>query len=349
MKIGGKTLGGGAPVFVIAEAGVNHNGRPDRAIALAEKAAEAGADAVKFQHFYPELIVVPEAPQADYQKIQAPGYKGQMDMLKSLALDLAAHEKIQARCRELGIIYLCTPYDERSMRELAEIGVAGIKVASTDTTNLPLLRKLDALGLPVILSTGMCSLDEVGKAVKAMPSLWAVDKLALLQCTSEYPSPVGDSNLRAISQLASAFNVLVGFSDHTPGVGVSPWAVAAGACIIEKHFTLDRSLPGPDHKASLEPDELRELVAMVRQVEAAMGDGHKRVMASEERNKPLMQKRIVTCRDLPSGTVLEEVHLAAKRASRGIPVIHWDEIVGRRLGQPLRAETPLEFEHLAAQ
>lgn len=347
MKIGGKTLGAGAPVFVIAEAGVNHNGLLDQAIILAQKAAEAGADAVKFQHFYPELLVAADTPQADYQKVQAPGYKGQMDMLRSLALDLAEHEKIQARCRELGIVYLCTPYDERSMRELAQIGTEGIKIASTDTTNLPLLRKLNGLGLPVILSSGMCSMEEVEKAVDALPSLRAADKLALLQCTAEYPSPVRDANLRAIGRLASTFGVPVGFSDHTPGIGVSPWAVAAGACIIEKHFTLDRSLPGPDHKASLEPGELRELVLAVRQVEEAMGDGQKRVMGSEERNKPLMQKRIVACRDLPAGTVLEENHLTAKRASRGIPVFHWDEIVGRRLSQPLRAETPVEFEHLA--
>lgn len=349
MKIANKTIGEGAPVFIIAEAGVNHNGRVELAFELAEKAAEAGVDAVKFQHFYPEHLVVSDTPQADYQKVQAPGYGGQQDMLRALAIPLETHEKIKARCEELGIIYICTPYDSRALQDLADIQVAAVKVASTDTTNLPLLRQIERLELPVILSTGMCTLDEVKIAVDNLPGLRKAERLALLQCTAEYPAPMRDANLRAIRLLADTFGLPTGFSDHTPGIGASPWGVAAGACIIEKHFTLSRSLPGPDHTSSLEPDELRAMVASVREVEEALGDGEKRVMESESRNKPLMQKRIVTTCALAEGAVLGEEHLTAKRAGRGIPVSQWDEIVGSRLAKAVPAETPLEIEHLAAR
>lgn len=343
IAIGGRAIGGGVPVFVIAEAGVNHNGDLAMAHRLIDEAAQAGADAVKFQTFVASEIVVPELKKARYQLRSRGADDTQLSMLRALELDADAHAALFAHCRERGIMFLSTPYDEPSVELLDRLDVPAFKVASTDTTNPPFLRLLARKGRPIVLSSGMCSLEEVRQATDLLRSEQVRD-LALLQCTSQYPTPPAETNLRVIHVLEAAFDCPVGFSDHTEGTGVAPLAVAAGACIIEKHFTLDRGLPGPDHAASLDPGGLAELVRVIRQAEALLGDGLKRVMPCEVENKPVMQKRIVARTPLVVGVPIEEAGLCAKRAPIGLPASDWDQVIGRyprrhvALGEPVTAD-----------
>lgn len=328
--IGNKFIGGDHPCFIIAEAGVNHNGDIGLAHQLIDVAARSGADAVKFQSFIAEELVTPKAPKAGYQ-VQTTGEVGsQYEMLKALELNANDHASLKSYCEKKGIIYLCTPYDYASVDMLDQINVAAFKIASTDTTNIPLLRYVAHKGRPIILSTGMSTLSEVEQAVDALRVGGSDGKIVILHCTSEYPAPISEVNLRAILAMQQEFSCPVGLSDHTPSMGASPWAVAVGACVIEKHFTLNRDMPGPDHRASLDPSELSDLIRTVRDVEIAMGDGVKRPMPSEIPNKPLMQKSLVARRHIYAGEIIKAGDLACKRPGSGLAPSWFDRVVGSR-------------------
>ncbi len=336
-------IGPGNPCFIIAEAGVNHNGDMKLAHKLIDATAKAGVDAVKFQSFVTEDIVTPEAQKARYQVETTGQNGGQFAMLKSLELSKDQQKELKTHCDEAGILYLCTPYEERSADLLEAIGVSAYKIASTDTTNIPFLRYLARKDIPVILSTGMSSLGDVEEAVNELKIHGLNGGIIILQCTSEYPAPVNEINLRAMRTMALAFGCPVGFSDHTPGIGASPWAVAAGACIVEKHFTLDRNMEGPDHRASIEPNELKELVRTIRDVEAALGDGIKRPMPSELPNKTRMQKSLVTTRTLAVGETIKEADLTCKRPGSGLPPKWFDRVVGRKTAKEIQKGKMLEL------
>lgn len=341
MRLIDRTIGPGQACFVIAEVGVNHNGSLELAHRLIDAVRGTGADAVKFQSFRTDALVTGAAAKADYQRHNTGVGGTQRAMLEALELSVEAHAELMAHCAQAGILFLSTPYDEESLRLLDRLDVAAIKVASTDTTNLPFLRTIDRVGRPVILSTGMCSLAEVAEAVDALDASRAGGRLCLLQCTSEYPAPVEDLNLRAMGTLGAAFGVPVGFSDHTEGTEAALWAVAAGAALIEKHVTLDRGMPGPDHRASLDIDGLRALVSGVRRVERALGDGVKRVMPSEAANREPMRKSIVAARDLRAGQCLTAADLACKRPGGGLPPSWTDRLAGRTLRRAIAADEPI--------
>ncbi len=275
-----RPIGEGVPCFVIAEAGVNHNGEPKLAHALIDAAAAAGADAVKFQTFKADRLALASAPKAAYQKRNQPGEESQLAMLRRLELEDGVVGELVAHCREKGILFLSSPFDEESADFLDALGMAAFKVPSGELTNAPFLRHLAGKGKPLIVSTGMADMAEVEAAVAAIRASGA-PPLALLHCVSAYPADPADCNLRAMGALERAFRVPVGWSDHTTGIDVAIAAVALGAAIIEKHFTTDRALPGPDHAASLEPGELAALMTAVRRVESALGAGVKRPSASE--------------------------------------------------------------------
>lgn len=329
IKLGPYVVGQNQPVLVIAEAGVNHNGDLAKAHQLIDAAAETGAHVVKFQSFVTEEIVTAEAPKAPYQEKAADQQESQFAMLKALELSPAAQAELKAHCEYRGILFLSTPYDMRSIDVLDAMSVAAFKIASTDTTNLPLLDYVARKGRPVILSTGMCDLSEVREAVTTMRQAGLSD-IVLLHCTSEYPAPVEDVNLRAIRTLGDCFDCPVGFSDHTQGIQVAPWAVAAGACVLEKHFTLDRNLPGPDHRASLEPGEMAELIRRVHEVELGLGDGEKKAARSELPNREVMRKSLVARRTIAAGEVIESGALTCKRPATGLAPKLLTKVVGRR-------------------
>ena len=331
--------------FVIAEAGVNHDGDLGRARELVAVAAAAGADAVKFQTFAAERLVTADAPKAAYQRRGPEDAETQAALLRRLELDADAHVALRDCAAAHGIEFLSTPYDAASADLLERIGVARFKLASGDLTNLPLLRHVARKGRPVVASTGMATLAEVASAVEALRGAGARD-LTLLHCTSSYPADTAECNLRAIGTLRRAFGTSVGYSDHTPGTEIACAAVALGARVIEKHFTLDRRLPGPDHRASLEPEELAQLVARVRAVESALGDGVKRPAASEEEARRLARRSLVAARDLPAGAALAPEDLAARRPARGLPPAALDAVIGRELRAPLRSGEALRWEHL---
>ncbi|CAA6605003.1 N,N'-diacetyllegionaminic acid synthase [Rhodospirillaceae bacterium LM-1] len=339
IDVAGRRIGPGSACFVIAEAGVNHNGDMALAHRLVDAAKAAGADAVKFQAFVTEELVTAHAPKADYQKVLTGADNRQFQMLKALELSAEQQGEIKAHCDRIGIAYLCTPYDYPSAKMLDELDVAAFKIASTDTTNTPFLAYLAQFKRPVILSTGLSTLAEVEAAVGSLAE--ATGKLALLHCTSEYPAPPEQANLRAMKTLARAFGVPTGFSDHTAGIGLSPAAVAAGACMLEKHFTLDRNLPGPDHQASVEPSELAELLRQVRLTELALGDGIKRQMPCEGGNKQRMQKSLVARRDLRAGHVLTDADLVCKRPATGLAPSYWTQVVGKRAAKNVAADSVL--------
>lgn len=330
VQIGKRLVGPGQPCFVVAEAGVNHNGDVRLAHQLIDAAAEAGADAVKFQSFITEELVTTETPKAGYQ-VETTGEPGsQYEMLKGLELGVNQHAELKAHCEQLEILYLCTPYDNTSVDMLDHMNVAAFKVASTDTTNIPYLRYIASKNRPVILSTGMSTLGDVEEAVNTLQGGGLIGKIVILHCTSEYPAPIHEANLRAMLTMQQAFNCPVGFSDHTQGIDASVWAVAVAACVIEKHFTLDRNMPGPDHKASLEPAELAKLVQTVHDVETVLGDGVKRLMPSELANKPLMQKSLVARRDISAGKIIKSEDLICKRPGFGLAPSWLDRVVGKR-------------------
>ena len=329
IQLGERVVGDGAPAFVIAEAGVNHNGDVRLALELVDVAARTGADAVKFQAFVTDEVVTSRAEKAAYQ-VTATGSSGsQREMLKALELSPEDHRALRTRCEERSIVCLCTPYDEPSVEMLDGLGVPAFKIASTDITNVPLLRCVAAKSRPVLLSTGMSTLAEVETAVGTLKRAGLDGKIVLLQCTSEYPAPAREANLRAMQTMRKAFECPVGFSDHTEGIDVAVWAVAAGACVIEKHFTLDRTMKGPDHQASLEPAELAALVSAVRRVEEVLGTDVKQPMPSERSNTRLVRKSLVARRHIDAGEVLTADDLACKRPANGLSPTWFDRVVGQ--------------------
>jgi N,N'-diacetyllegionaminate synthase len=335
---------GMTPVFIIAEAGVNHNGDAARARALIDAAAQAGADAVKFQTFRPDLLVTRNAQKAEYQKVQTGAGQSQHDMLAALSLDHDVFRELAQYCVTRNIMFLSTPFDAESADFLASLGVPLIKVSSGDLTNLPLLRHIGALKLPVILSTGMATLGEIEASVDALEQAGARRQdITLLHCNTDYPTPWHDVNLRVIDTLRRAFDLPVGYSDHTIGIEIACAAVALGATVIEKHFTLDRNLPGPDHKASLEPDELTALVQSIRHIELAMGSSRKAPTASELPNRTVARRSLVAARPIKAGEVFGPNNLAAKRAERGLSPMLWDHVVGRVARRDFAEDEPVEL------
>ncbi len=339
-------IGEGEPTFIVAEAGVNHNGDIGLAKRLIDVAVEAGADAVKFQTFKAERVVSTSAPKAEYQKQTTDAEESQLEMLKRLELSPAAHRELQAYCKKRGVLFLSTPFDEESVDLLDELGVPAFKVGSGEITNWPLLEYIARKGKPIILSTGMSYLSEVDEAVRVIRETGS-DQLVLLHCVSNYPADPADANLRAMQTLATAFEAPVGFSDHTPGIEVSLAAAALGAAVIEKHFTLDRSLPGPDHRASLEPEELKALVRGIRTVESALGDGQKRPTTSEANTAAVVRRSLVAAYDIPAGTVLTEKHIAFRRPGTGLPPSMRSFLVGLSARIDIPAGTLLRLEMFA--
>lgn len=317
-------------VFVIAEAGVNHNGSLDLARRLVDVAAEAGADAVKFQTFKADKLVSKGAQKADYQKQTTSAEESQYAMIKKLELDEAAHRELIRYCHEKQIMFLSTPFDHDSIDMLNNFGMLIFKIPSGEITNLPYLRHIGSLGKEVILSTGMATLGEIEDALDVLIQAGtSKEKITVLHATTEYPCPIDEVNLRAMSTIFHAFGIRVGYSDHTQGIEVPVAAVALGACVIEKHFTLDRTMEGPDHKASLEPHELKEMVRSIRRVSQALGDGMKRPSKSEQRNIAVARKSIVAARQIKVGEMFSEDNITIKRPGNGINPMRWDEVLGQ--------------------
>lgn len=314
-------------VYIIAEAGVNHNGKLDLALKLCDGAKEAGVDAVKFQTWKTENIVTAQARQAAYQTENTGVEESQFDMLKKLELSYDHFRYIHDYCKKIGIDFLSTPDEEESLEFLVSLGLPFIKVGSGEVTNIPYLRKIASCGKPVILSTGMSTLAQVATAYDTLLQAGA-PTVSLLHCTTNYPCPYDEVNLRAMQTLKDAFKCQVGYSDHTMGTEIPVAAVAMGAEIIEKHFTLDRTMEGPDHKASLEPAELKLMVEQIRHIEVAMGDGIKRPNKSEAENAKVVQKSILAKRPIKMGETLTEEMLTAKRAGAGISASLWDNVIG---------------------
>jgi N-acetylneuraminate synthase len=331
--------------FVIAEAGVNHNGDPALARALVDAAVAAGADAVKFQTFTVDRLVTRRAATAEYQQRATGGELSQYEMLARLELSPADHQTLFAHCAEAGIEFMSTPFDPESARFLKRLGVRRLKISSGDVTNVPMLEVVGALGLPVILSTGMADMAEVEAAVATLRRS-GVPELAVLQCVSNYPADPAVTNLRVMDTYARAFGLPVGLSDHSTGTAVAIAAVARGAAYIEKHFTLDRKLPGPDHQASLLPDELKSLVAAIREVESALGDGVKRPAASELPVRDVARKSLVAARDLPDGAVLTREDLDVLRPGTGLSPAALPAVLGRRTRRAIPHHTPITEDML---
>ena len=316
-------------VFIIAEAGVNHNGSIEQAKKLIDVASESGADAVKFQTFKADKLVSKNAKKADYQKKATDADESQYEMLKKLELDRLSHRLLIDYCEEKKITFLSTPFDHESINMLNAFGMTIFKIPSGEITNLPYLRHIGSLGKKIILSTGMSDLADVGSALDVLFSSGAnKGDITVLHATTEYPCPVNEVNLRAINTLETKFGVKVGYSDHTQGIEVAIAAVARGACVIEKHFTLDRSMEGPDHKSSLEPNELKSMVLAIRHIEQALGDGIKRPTKSEMNNIVIVRKSIVASRDIKSGEIFSSESITVKRPGSGISPMKWDEVLG---------------------
>jgi N,N'-diacetyllegionaminate synthase len=317
--------------LIIAEAGVNHNGDIRLAKKLIAAAANAGADLVKFQTFNANNLVSESTPKADYQKKTTDSQESQLDMIRRLELSREDHAALIDECRAHGIGFFSTAFDFQSFDLLMELGCFElIKIPSGELTNLPLLRYVSRFCKPLLLSTGMANLGEIEAAIEAIEAAGTHRHLiTVLHCTTEYPTPLEDVNLRAIVTLKKAFGVSTGYSDHTLGIEIPIAAVALGATVIEKHLTLDRNLPGPDHKASLEPDELKAMVEGIRNVERALGDGIKRPSRSELKNKPIARKSLVAIRPIRTGETFSEENIGAKRPGTGLSPMRWDEVIGR--------------------
>jgi len=335
IKIEDKLIGEEEHCFIIAEAGVNHNGNVELAKKLIDTAKDAGADAVKFQTFKAENVVIKNAEKTEYQKETTGAEESQYDMIKKLELTEYDFKELADYAKKRGILFLSSPFDKGSVDLLDGMNVPAFKIASGEITNFPLLRYIASKGKPIILSTGMSTLGEVEEALNVIGSE-GVEDVILLHCVSNYPARIEDVNLRAMETLKQAFKLPVGFSDHTLGITASIAAVALGACVIEKHFTLDRNLPGPDHKASLEPDELKEMVKAIRDIEKALGNGIKRPAKDEEEIKKVARRSIVAKVDIPEGAIITENMLGVKRPGTGIAPKYIDRIVGRKAKENIR-------------
>lgn len=345
-SVGERRIGSGAPVFIVAEAGVNHNGDPALARRLVDAAAECGADAVKFQTFSVDALVTRGAPKAGYQVEATGAGESQRDMLARLELSLEVLAELKDRAAKHGLVFFSAPFDEESADVLDALGVALFKVPSGELTNLPLLRHVAAKARPVIISTGMSSLEEVERAVAVIRAA-GDPPLAVLHCLSAYPAPAAEINLRAMDTLAASLGCPVGFSDHTLGLEIAVAAVARGAAIIEKHLTTDTTLPGPDHRASLEPAQFAAMVRAIRAVESALGDGVKRPMPSESDTRRVARKSLVAARALRAGERLAADDILIKRPGTGISPAELDKAIGRRLTRDVAADDVIGWDALA--
>ncbi len=330
--------------LIIAEAGVNHNGDMKLACQLIDAAAEAGVDLVKFQTFTADKIVTKNAKKADYQNKTTDADESQHAMIRKLELTRDMHAVLIQRCKLRGVQFFSTGFDLESIDLLVELGLDSFKIPSGEITNLPYLRHVGQYGKPVIMSTGMATLDEIATALNILEQAGTPRRdITVLHCNTEYPTPMTDVNLRAMLTIRDAFDVSVGYSDHTLGIEVAIAAVALGATIIEKHFTLDRNLSGPDHKASLEPKELKAMVVAIRNIEKAMGDGVKRPSSSEAKNKPIARKSLVAACSILEGEIFNENNLMAKRPGTGLSPMRWDEVLGRKASRDFAADELIEL------
>ena len=343
LSFGEWVIGQGEPVFVIAEAGVNHNGELDLAFQLIDSAATAGANAVKFQTFVAESLLTADAEKADYQKTATGEQESQLEMIRRFELSFEDFRKLKNYCDSRGIMFLSTPFDFASVDFLGELGVAGFKISSGDLTNYPLLQHVGSKQQPVILSTGMSDLSEVREALDVLRSA-GNKQVILLQCVTNYPAAAEDVNLKAMLSMQTAFDVNVGYSDHTLGIEVPLAAVALGACVIEKHFTLDKNLAGPDHRASLEPHEFKAMVDGIRKVEAALGNGQKVPAASEVSNAAVARRSVVAARDISAGTRITPAEIAYKRPGTGLPPRMAEQLLGKTARVDVKAGSLLALE-----
>jgi N-acetylneuraminate synthase len=342
-SIGNRVIGTGRPVFVIAEAGVNHNGDPAIAKEMITVAAAARADAVKFQSFHADSLVTRSGPKAVYQVDTTAADESHLEMLRRLQLPEESQSELQKCCEEAGIIYCSTPFDEASADFLDSLDIAFFKIGSGDLTNLPLLQHVARKKRPIILSTGMANMTEVEQAVTTVRDSGCI-QLALLQCVSNYPAQPADVNLRSMQTMSAAFGVPVGYSDHTLGTEVALAATALGACIIEKHFTLDRRMSGPDHQASLQPEELTLLIEGIRKVEQAMGSGEKGPSDSEKEMAKVARRSLVAACDIPAGTKVTRQMIAVKRPGTGLTPSFIEKVVGRSALTNINADALLTLD-----
>ena len=331
--------------LIIAEAGVNHNGDFELAKKLIDKAVEGGADIVKFQTCKAENVISRYADKAEYQKVTTGEADSQLEMVRKLMLTYEEYGKLKEYCDEKGIEFLSTAFDLPSVDYLHSIGMRRWKIPSGEITNLPLLIKIAKLHEPIIMSTGMSELSEVADAVKVLKDNGAQD-ITLLHCTTEYPAPYEDVNLKAMDTMREAFGLPVGYSDHTKGLEIPVAAVAMGACVIEKHFTLDRNMEGPDHKASIEPDELKSMVDQIRHVEVAIGNGEKKVSASEQKNQDIARKSIIAKTAIKAGDVFTEDNVTTKRPGSGINPMRWFDLLGKTAKHDYQEDYLIEKDEL---
>jgi len=329
-------------VFIIAEAGVNHNGSIELAKCLVDSAAEAGADTVKFQTFRAEKMTSKFAPKAAYQEETTSGSESQLDMLKKLELDSNAHVEIIEYCRKKSIMFLSAPFDIESVDLLDKLGLEMFKIPSGGVTDLPYLERIGSLGKKVIMSTGMADLKEIEEALDVLTrSGTSKEDITILHCNTEYPTPVEDTNLAAMLTMKKVFKANVGYSDHTTGTEVPIAAVALGASMIEKHFTLDKGMEGPDHRMSLEPHEFKSMVEAIRNIEKALGDGRKKPSKSEAGNRRIVRKSIVAGRDIKKGEIFTEENITAKRPGSGISPMRWHDVIGKVAKRDFRKDEVL--------
>ena len=331
--------------FIIAEAGVNHNGKIELAYKLIDAAKESGADAVKFQTFKAEAIVTRSAPKANYQLKETNDTESQYEMIKKLEFDVETHRKLISYCEKKCIEFLSSPFDLESIELLDKLGLDTFKIPSGEIVNLPYLRKIGSYSKKIIMSTGMANLEEVKEALKILiESGTTRDNITILHCNSEYPTPMKDVNLKAMQTLKNAFpGINIGYSDHSLGIEIPISAVALGASVMEKHFTLEKNMVGPDHKASLEPEELKAMVKAIRNIEKALGNGIKTPSESEFKNKSITRKSIVANQDIKKGEIFTEQNLGIKRPGIGISPMGWDEVVGRKANRDYKEEEMIEI------
>ncbi len=332
IQIGPVSISPASRTFIIAEAGVNHNGNMDLARQMIDVASKAGVDAVKFQTFKTDELILKDISKAPYQKVTTDKAESQYDMLRRLEITRQQTAELMHYCEEKHILFLSTPFEKHSLDELDDLGVYAFKVAATDLTNIQFLRQVAEKGKPIILSAGMCYLEEVQKALEAV---YPLNKdVILLQCTANYPIQDTEANINVIRTFKETFNVNVGYSDHSQGVGASPYAVAVGAKVIEKHFTLDKNMEGPDHKASVTPDELKQLVEDIRRVEKYMGDGIKIPTCSEQMTRKSLQKCLVAQKRIKTGEKFDAGNIVAKRTNGvGISALYYDDVIGKTANQ----------------
>ncbi len=330
--------------LIIAEAGVNHNGELGMAKQLIDVAAQAGADLVKFQTFNADRLVTQSARKAGYQIVITDPDETQHEMLHRLELSIDMHKELITHCDKRNIVFFSTGFDIESIDLLVSLGLNRFKIPSGEITNLPYLRHIGRFGKPVILSSGMATMDEIEMAVDVLEQAGTSRKnITVLHCTSEYPTPINEVNLTAMLSIQKAFNIEVGYSDHTSGIEVAIAAVALGATVIEKHFTLDRNLSGPDHKASLEPEELKSMVTAIRNIEVALGDGVKRPTPDEVKNKSVVRKSLMASLSIKKGEIFSSLNITTKRPGIGISPMRWNEVIGRAAPRDFAADELIEL------